>query len=49
MSGFAIVDFSDSEVATVALSQWVFAVGASLLALVTLQVLHVISQWLGLR
>jgi hypothetical protein len=24
-SGFAIVDFSDSEVATVALSQWVFA------------------------
>jgi putative Mg2+ transporter-C (MgtC) family protein len=34
---------------TVALSQWVLAVGATGLALVTLRVLHLISQWSGLR
>jgi putative Mg2+ transporter-C (MgtC) family protein len=34
---------------TVALSQFVLAIGVTVLALITLRVLHLISQWLGLR
>jgi uncharacterized membrane protein YhiD involved in acid resistance len=34
---------------TVALSQPVLAIGVTILALVTLRVLALISQWLGLR
>ncbi len=34
---------------TVALSQWVLAIGVTVLALITLRVLHLISQWSGLR
>jgi putative Mg2+ transporter-C (MgtC) family protein len=34
---------------TVALSQWVLAIGVTVLAFVTLRILHLIWQWIGLR